>query len=134
VTVVDPAPLIAAVRDSVTAQNVAVAVGRRPGNVGPRMPWVVMWPDGGMVTDRSLLSRDGFELVAPFQCYGLEPESAIVAVRKVRTAMESLTGQVVAGRTILAPSHTAPPVLSRDDDADPPLFMYYDEWRIRTTA
>lgn len=129
---VDPQPLIDAAKAAIAAQNLAVAVGIKP-TVAAGLPWAVMWPDAGNVTDRSLRSRDGFELVLPVQCYGLSPASAAVAVRKVRTAVESLRGQVVDGRTVLMPSHEPPPPLSRDDDADPPIFMHYDEWRIRTT-
>lgn len=130
--VVDPQPLIDAAKAAIAAQGLAVGVGVKPA-VASGLPWAVMWPDAGNVTDRSLRSRDGFTLTLPVQCYGLSPASAAVAVRKVRTAIEGLGRQAVGGRTVQPPSHQPPPPLTRDDDADPPVFMHYDEWRITTT-
>lgn len=132
--IVDAQPLIDAVKAAVSAGGAAgvpVDVGRKPANATTR--WIVLWPDTGTVDDRSLKSRDGWSIVLPAQCYGLTPEAAAYAVRKYGAAILGLHGTVVAGRTVHMPVHERPPPLSRDDDADPPIFMQYDEWRIRTS-
>lgn len=130
--VVNAQPLIDAVKAAVAAggsAGVPTEVGRKPAGAPTR--WVVLWPDAGTVEDRSMRSRDGWSLVLPCQCYGLSPEAALYAVRKLRAAILSLHGTVVGGRTVLMPTHAASSQLDRDDAADPPLWMQYDEWRIR---
>lgn len=131
VTIVDAQPLIDAIKTAVTALGVAIDVGRKPAAATTR--YIVMWPDGGNVENRSLRSRDGWSTVLAFQCYGLTPEAAGYASRKLREAVFGLHLTVVGGRTVQMPEHQPPPPLSRDDDADPAIFMQYDEFRIRTT-
>lgn len=129
---VNPQPLYAALQSAI-APGVAVAIGKKP-TVTAGKPWVVMWPDAGNVTDDSLRSRDGWATVVSFHCAGLTPESVLIAVRKVRDAVIGLHLQVIDGRTVQMPEHRPGPPMQRDDDADPPVFVQYDEWRIRTTA
>jgi hypothetical protein len=128
VTVVDAQPLIDAIKAAVT--GVAYAEGKKPA-VTAGLPYVVAWFDAGSVTNRSLRSRDGFELVGTFQCYGNSPESVRLAVRKVRAAVFGLFGATVAGRTVQMPEHLPGPPMDRDDDVDPPLWWQTDGWRFR---
>ena len=126
--VVDPQPLIAAVKAAVA--GVAYAEGKKP-TVAAGAPYVVAWFDAGTVGNRSLRSRDGFSLVGTFNCYGSTPESVRIAVGKVRAGVMSLFGDVVAGRTVQMPEHLAGPPMQRDDDVAPPLWWQTDEWRFR---
>lgn len=131
--IVDPQPLINAIKAAIAAQGVAVGVAKKP-VVAAGLPWVVMWPDGGAITNRSMASRDGFLMVLALHCFGLSPDSAWVALRKARVGVTGMANAVVAGRGIQVPIplESLPPI-SRDDDVDPPLFMQYDEWRIQTS-
>ena len=131
-TVVNAQPLVDAIEAAVTAQGVAIGNGEKP-TVAAGKPWVVHWMDAGTVDDRSMRSRDGFLLTAPFQVYGFDPDSIRIAVRKVRAAILGLHGMTVDGRTVQRPVHEPSPLMSRDDDADPEQWMQYEEWRIRTT-
>ena len=128
--VVDAQPLIDAIKTAVTAAGVAIAEGRKPTVVAGK-PYIVAFFDAGSVEDRSLRSRDGWSMVGSFQCAGLIPESARFAARKLRAAVLGLHGQTFAGRTLQLPSHLGPLPMQRDDDADPPLFIQIDEWRLR---
>lgn len=131
--VLDAQPVIDAVRAAIAAHGVAVDIGRKP-TVGAGLPWLVLWPDPGSVTNQSMRSRDGFSLVVSMQGYGLSPASALWAIRRARTGVLGMAHESVGGRTVGVPSLLeSPPPLSRDDDADPPIFMQYDEARFRLT-
>jgi hypothetical protein len=108
VAVVDAGPYAEAIKAALTAQDIAHAEGRKP-TVGAGLPYVVWWLDAGRVTDSSLLSRDGFQLTAVFQCYGLSPDAVRFAVHKARLGVMSLVGDAVGGRTLCMPEHTAGP-------------------------
>ena len=129
--VVDSQPLIDAIKAALT--GIAYAEGQRP-TVAAGLPYVVGWFDNGTVTDRTMQSRDGFELVAVFQCYGYSPDAVRFALHKVRTAVLGLHRAVVGGRTLLMPEHVPPPPMARDDDVSPPLWWQSDEWRFRSTT
>jgi hypothetical protein len=131
--VVDAQPLIAAVARAITDAQVTFAEAVKPANVGTK-PYVVGFFDTGSISDRSLRSRDGLSFVGTFQCAGLTPESARVAVRRLRAALLGLHLTVAGGRQFLMPEHLVGVPMDRDDDADPPLFIAVDEWRFRTTA
>ena len=128
--VVDAEPLITAIKGAVTAAGVLIADSRKPDGVGNK-PYIVAFFDAGRVEDKSLRSRDGFSLYASFQCAGLEPWSARFAVHRLRQAVLSMAGTSVGGMTVLMPSHEYPGPMTRDDDADPALFVQIDEWRFR---
>jgi hypothetical protein len=127
---VDASPLIDAIKAAVTSAGVAIAEGRKPASVGTR-PYIVAFFDAGTVDDRSLRSRDGWSMYCSFQCAGLTPESARFAVRKLRDALLGLHLTVIGGRTVQMPVHEFPAPMTRDDDADPVLFIQIDEWRLR---
>jgi hypothetical protein len=131
IPVADAQPLYAALAAAITAQGIAYAEGKKP-TVTAGSPYIVAWFDSGSVENRSLQSRDGWSTSVTLQSYGATPESVRVAVRKGRAAVLSLAGVTVGGRTVQMPSHSPPPPMSRDDDADPPIFWQSDEWRIRT--
>lgn len=131
--VVDARPLVDAIEAAVIAGGVLFGDGVKPANVGTK-PYVVAFFDGGTVDDRSLKSRDGWVLTGTFHCSGLTPDSARIAVRGLRSAILGLRGAVIDGRTVQMPVHLTGAPMTRDDDADPPLFIQVDEWRIRTSA
>lgn len=129
--VVDAQPIVAAIKAAL-AGDVLLGEGVKPKNVGDE-PYVVAFFDAGTVGNRSLVSRDGWSLVGTFHASGLTPESARVAVRKLRAAILGLHLTTVGGRTLLMPEHLSGTPMQRDDDADPPLFIQIDEWRFRTS-
>lgn len=127
--VVDAQPLLDEIKAVLRAAGLAYEVGRKPGNAPAAGPWVVGWPDGGAITDRTLRSRDGWSLRVSFQVYGFTIESVNWALPRLRQAVLSIGHTEVGGRTVLLPSHEISQPLSRDDDVEPPLLMQYDEWR-----
>ena len=131
-TVVDPQPLISAIKAAVESRGVAFGDGRKPTALGTK-PWVVAWFDSGVVDNRSMASRDGWSMVGTFHSYGLTVESARIANRALRNAVLDLHGATVGGRTVHMPEHLTSLPMQRDDDTDPPLFDVIDEWRIRTS-
>lgn len=125
--------LVAALATELTARGIAFGHGKKP-TVAPGAPYIVGFFDAGRIEDRSLVSRDGWSTVGAFHCAGLTPESAFVATRKLREAALALSGQTVGGRRVQKPSQVIePPPVDRDDDADPVIYVQYDEWRFRTT-
>lgn len=130
--VVDAQPLVDAVKAAIAAQGVAVGDGDKPA-VGAGRPWVVMWPDGGTVENRSLASRDGFSMVVTFHSYGLDPKQVRAADARLRAAVLGMHLDTVDGRTVQMPEHLIGVPMSRDDNADPRLWVQVDEWRFRLT-
>jgi len=130
--VVDAQPFADAIGAALTVQGIAHAEGRKP-TVAAGLPYIVWWLDAGTVEDRSLRSRDGFSLVLVLQCYGLSVDAVRFAVRKGRSAVLSLSHATVGGRVLMVPEHSPGPPMSRDDDADPPIWWQSDEWRLRTS-
>lgn len=128
---VNPQSLYDALRAAITP-GVAVAIGKKP-TVASGRPWVVMWPDGGAVADDSLRSRDGWSSVVSFHVAGTDTTQVFAALGRVRDAVLGLHLTVIDGRTVQMPEHRPGPPMQRDDDADPPVFLQYDEWRFRTT-
>jgi hypothetical protein len=124
-TVVDPQPLVLAVKAAVEAAGVAFGDGAKPVVTGSR-PWVVAWFDAGQVDDRSLRSRDGWSMVGTFHCLGLTPESARIAARALRGALLGLHLASVGGRTVQMPENVTSLPLQRNDDVNPPLFDVID--------
>jgi hypothetical protein len=131
--VVDAQPFADAISTALTAQGIAHAEGRKP-TVGPNLPYVVWWLDTGTITDRSLRSRDGFELVLVLQCYGFGPDAVRFAARNARTAVSALAGVSAGGRMLMVPEQSPSPPMSRDDKADPAIWWQSEEWRLRTSA
>lgn len=130
--VVDPQPVVAAVKAAVEALGVAFGDAQKPTALAGR-PYVVAWFDAGTVDDRSLLSRDGWSIVGTFHSVGLTPEAARIAARAVRTAVLGLHRTVIGGRGVLMPENLSSLPLQRDDDVNPPIFDQIDEWQIRTS-
>lgn len=134
VTVVNQQPLIDAIKAAVIAGGVAFGDGAKPANVG-NTPYIVAFFDAGAVESQSLKSRDGWSTTVAAHCSGLSPEAARIAVRRLKAAMLDLHGQVIDGRQVRVMSQDGwrPPPMQRDDDADPTLFIQYDEWRFYTS-
>lgn len=123
-------PLVAAISAGLTAAGVAFGDGKKP-TVAAGKPWVVGWFDAGTVDNRSLRSRDGWVCVGTFHSFGLTPESARIANRALRSVVLGLHLTTVGGRVVQMPENLVAVPMSRDDDADPAVFLLIDEWRIR---
>lgn len=130
--IVNPQPVIAAIKAAVEGAGFAFGDSRKPAVVGTK-PWVVAWFDAGIVEDRTMRSRDGWSMVGTFHSVGLTPEAARIAARAVRNAVLGLHLAVIDGRTVQMPENLSSLPMQRDDDVDPPIFDQVDEWRIRTT-
>lgn len=130
--VVDPRPVVDAIESALLAGGVVFGDSVKPADVGAK-PYVVGFFDAGTVTDKTMRSRDGWAIVGSFHCSGLSPDSSRFAVLKLRAAILGLRGQTLGGRIAQMPEHLVGRPMGRDDDADPPLFIAYDEWRIRLT-
>lgn len=128
--VVDPRPVVDAIEIAITEGGVLFGDGKKPKDVGNK-PYVVGFFDAGTVTDKTMRSRDGWSIVASFQCAGLSPDATRLAVWRVRQAVLGLRGWTIQGREVGMPVHLGGPPMDKDDDADPPLFIQIDEWRIR---
>jgi hypothetical protein len=121
-----------AVATTLSAGGLAVGVGKTPTNTGTK-PFVVIWPDGGMRESVTMKAGDGLAETWVCHCYGLTAESAAVALTRLNAAIVALHRSEVNGRTVQYPEQLSALPLSRDDDADPPLFDLTVEWRLTTT-
>lgn len=130
VPVVDARPVVDAIEAAVIAGGVAFGDGVKPADVGTK-PYVVAFFDSGTVDNRSLKSRDGWVITGTFHNSGLTPDAARIATVKLRAAILGLHGQTIAGRQVKMPENLVARPMDRDDDADPPLFIQVDEWRLR---
>lgn len=111
---------------------VPLGYGRQPTRVGTK-PWVVAWPDAGNVYAATMRWTDGEDLTITFRQYGLTPESAAVADRRVKTACFAQLNTVVDGRRVFAVEQLTAVPLAREDEQDPPVFVYVTEFRFRST-
>lgn len=130
--VVDLQPLVNELASRVEALGVQFGDGDEPVRDGTK-PWVVGWFDAGTYGARSLIGNDAWSVVGVFHCCGLSPESARVAVRRLTEAIKGLHLAVVDGRQVQMPQQLSATPLSRDDDADPPIYEQAVEWRLRTS-
>lgn len=112
--------------------DIPFGVGRQPTRDGTK-PFVVIWPDGGLRSALTMKANDGNTETWVCHCLGLTPESAEVALRKLTAAIYALHRQTVGGRLVQYPEQLSALPLSRDDDADPPLFDLAVEWRLATS-
>lgn len=124
--------LTTAVASVLTADGVAVGIGKRPAATGTK-PFVVIWPDGGMRSAVTMRANDGLVETWVIHHYGLTEESAAVALRKTTDAIYGLHRQIIGGRLVQWPEQLSALPLSRDDDVDPPLYDLAVEWRISTS-
>lgn len=125
--------LTEAVKPALAAEGVPVGVGKQPALVGGK-PFVVIWPDAGSRSAVTMKANDGLTETWLCHCYGLTPESAEVAVRKLTAAIYGLHRATVAGRVVQWPEQLSALPLSIDRDADPDLYDLAVEWRLRTSA
>lgn len=112
--------------------GIPLGYGKQPTRVGTK-PWVVAWPDAGTVYAATMKWNDGRDLTITFRCYGLTPESAAVAVRRVESAAYAQAYTTVDGRHIQYPEQLTAVPLAREDEADPPTYVYVVEWKFRST-
>jgi hypothetical protein len=98
-----------------------------------RKPWVVIWPDAGVRSAVTMKANDGYAETWVCHCFGLTPDSAAVAARLLTAAIYNLHQDIVRAGWCSSPEQTSAVPLQRDDDADPPLWNYVMEWRLRTS-
>jgi hypothetical protein len=72
-------PLMAAVRDAVTAAGVPFGDSRAPAREGSK-PWIVAWADAGVWVPRTM-TGSAYSTVLTCHCYGLTADSARIAAR-----------------------------------------------------
>lgn len=130
------------IKDAVQdGDRVRLGYGRQPelvyvtqadGTKNPK-PWVVAWPDAGNVFAATMRWTDGEDLTITFRQYGLTPESAKVADRRVKAACFAQLNTTVDGRRVFAVEQLTAVPLSREDEQDPATFVYVTEFRFRST-
>jgi hypothetical protein len=121
-----------AIVPALTTAGIAVGIGQKPA-VTAGKPYVVIWPDAGTRSPVTMRVDHGYEETWTAHCYGITPESAEVARRKLADAVYSLWNTTVDGRTVQYPEQLTALPLSVDRDADPDLYDYAIEWRFRTS-
>jgi hypothetical protein len=121
-------PLMAAVRDAVTAAGVPFGDSRAPTREGSK-PWIVAWADAGVWVPRTM-TGSAWSTVLTCHCYGLTADSARIAARLLADALTSLAGQPVAGRLVRRPVQQAALAVSRNDADNPPTYDATVEWRL----
>jgi len=112
--------------------SVPMEYGRQPTRVGTK-PWVVAWPDAGTVYSATMKWNDGEDLTITFRHYGLTPESAAFATKRVRTACLAQLHSTADGRQVWSVEQLTAVPLDREDETDPPAYVYADEYRFRST-
>ena len=125
-------PIVNAIKTGMAARGVPFGDAKKP-TVATGDPWVVGWTDPGQVTDRTLVSRDGFELVLVAHCCGISPESARIARGVLADVLLGLHRQVIGGRLVQMPRNEPGPPMQRDDDAQPAIYVQIVEWRLATS-
>lgn len=124
--------LTAALAVAAAAAGLPVGVGKQPVHDADE-PFVVVWPDPGVRSAVTMKANDGLAETWVCHCYGLTPESAEVAVRKLTAAVYGLHRQVIGGRLVQWPEQLSAVPLSIDRDAQPHLYDLTAEWRMRTS-
>lgn len=114
------------------AAGLPVGVGKQPAHAADE-PFVVIWPDPGVRSAVTMKANDGLAETWVCHCYGLTPESAEVAVRKLTAAIYGLHRQIVGGRVVQWPEQLSAVPLGIDRDAQPHLYDLTVEWRFRTS-
>jgi hypothetical protein len=125
---------VSALTDAVAPTvGVPVGVGKQPTRDGTK-PFVVIYPDGGLRSAVTMRANDGLAETWVCHSFGLTPESAAIAERKLAAAIYALHRASVGGRVVQYPEQLSTVPLQRDDDADPPLYDLITEWRLPTSA
>jgi len=124
--------LTAAIVTALADQSLSVGVGRQPAHESDE-PFVVIWPDSGRHSAVTMKANDGLAETWTCHCYGLTPESAQVAVRKLTAAIYGLHRQTIGGRLVQWPEQLSAVPLDIDRDAQPHLYDLTVEWRLRTS-
>lgn len=125
--------LVAAVDAAVTASGIPFGDSNKPTDAVANKPYVVGYFNGGRVTDRTLLSRDGVEVWAIFHTFGLSPDAVRVGRRQTLQAVFGLSGSTHGGWTVHLPVHSSALTIERDDRVNPALYWQTDEFTIRMT-
>jgi hypothetical protein len=125
--------LIAAVDAALTAEGVPFGDSNRPADLVQDRPYVVGFTDGGMVTDRSLVGRDGVVVSLLLQTYGYTPDSVRVGRKKAIDAVYGLAGTTQGTWRVRVPVHTASLPIEREDKLSPPLYWQTDDFTISLT-
>lgn len=122
-----------AIEPVLAADGLPVGVGKQPADVGVK-PYAVIWPDAGRRYAVTMQANDGHDETWVCHHYGLTPDAAELAVQKLTAAVYGLWRAEVAGRVVQYPEQLTVRPLSIDRDAQPALYDFVIEWRLRTSA
>jgi hypothetical protein len=114
-------------------EPVPVGVGKQPADVGNK-PFVVIWPDGGRRYPVTMQGNDGLDETWVCHCFGLSPDAAGIALDALTAAVYGLWRTTVGGRVVQYPEQLTALPLGIDRDAQPALYDFVVEWRLRTSA
>jgi hypothetical protein len=97
-------------------------------------PYVVIWPDAGTRAPVTMRVDHGYEETWTAHCYGITPSPPRWPAGSSPTPCTACGTPTVDGRTVQYPEQLTALPLSVDRDADPDLYDYAVEWRLRTSA
>lgn len=124
-------PLVQALDVACTSRGIPFGDSNRPDDAVIDSPYVVVHTDGGRLTDKSLLSRDGVTVSIVFHTYAWSPDGARAGRRKVIDALFSVVGSVVGGWIVNVPVHQEALPIEREDQVNPPLYWQTDSFTVR---
>lgn len=125
--------LVAAIDSALTAAGIPFGDSNRPTDIVTDRPYVVGFFDGGRVSDRTMLSRDGLDLSMVFHTYAWSPDSVRVGRRKTIDAVFGLAGTTAGSWRVHTPVHQAAMPIEREDKLSPPLYWQVDDFTVRLT-
>jgi hypothetical protein len=125
----DGYPHAQAVLDYLNAGDITAYLGKR----GDVTPCVVLYPDSGADESSSLIPNTDVVVYIPLHAVGAGPEQALWVMDKVRARL-SLAQPTVSGRSVHPMwQEQAPTPLQRDDGEQPPLYVSFAEYGIRSS-
>lgn len=124
-------PLVAALDAACTSRGVPFGDSNKPTDVVPDSPYVVCHTDGGLLTDKSLRSRDGIRVSLVLHTYAWSPDGVRAGRRKVIDALYSVVGSALGGWIVNVPVHQEALPIEREDQPNPPLYWQTDAFTVR---
>lgn len=128
---VDINPLVAALDAACTSRGVPFGDSNRPDDLVTDDPYVVCHTDSGLLTDKSLLGRDGVTVTLVLHSYAWSPQGVRAGRRKVLEALYSVVGSVLGGWKVNVPVHLEALPIEREDQLNPPLYWQTDNFSVR---
>lgn len=121
-----------ALTDALDTGVIPVGVGGKPADAGVGA-YVVIWPDFPARSPSTMKLDSAYVETWVCHCYGRSADAAGVAAIALDRAIYSLHGATVDGRVVHYPELLSSRPLEIDRDADPPIYSYMLEWRLRTS-